>query len=196
MERRFLRSNSPMASIGLSRSPASRRSRSSSAVRRSCRSTALTRPRRADWSRLPSSPSFVSPVPPLPIRLPTPLPTPIPLPDLPLTLPPAAPGAILINTARGEIVDLTSLELALRSNTLAGAALDVLPTEPIPDDAHSLIHAYRNKEAWLEGRLVLTPHAAFYSPQSFEDIRSFAAQTMRDVLVDGLEVNVIRPEQK
>lgn len=104
-------------------------------------------------------------------------------------------GGILINTARGEIVDLNAVENALRSKSLAGAGLDVLPTEPIPSppDVHSLIESYRNKEDWLEGRLVITPHSAFYSSESWIDIRVKSAQTMRDVLVDGLRVNIIKP---
>lgn len=62
------------------------------------------------------------------------------------------PGAILINTARGEIVDLDGVERALREGILAGAGLDVLPVEPIPEPAHPLIKAYRDKEPWLTGR--------------------------------------------
>lgn len=80
-------------------------------------------------------------------------------------------GAILVNTARGEIVELEAVEQALKTGKLAGAGLDVLPVEPIPEPAPNLIQAYRNKEPWLEGRLVITPHNAFYSPSSFEDIR-------------------------
>lgn len=109
------------------------------------------------------------------------------------------PGAVLVNTARGEIVDLDGVERCLREGILAGAGLDVLPEEPIPSEeerVHSLIKAYRNKEAWLEGKLVITCHTAYYSPESWVDIRVKSAQTMRDVLIDGLRSNVITPEME
>jgi C-terminal binding protein len=101
-------------------------------------------------------------------------------------------GAVLVNTGRGEVLLLDAVERGLRENILAGAALDVLPEEPIQEDnVHSLVAAYRRKEAWLEGRMVLTCHTAFYSPQSFVDIRVKSAETMRNVLIDGGVDNVI-----
>ncbi|OCT52578.1 C-terminal-binding protein 1 [Cladophialophora carrionii] len=104
-------------------------------------------------------------------------------------------GSILVNTSRGEVLQLDAVERALREGILAGAGLDVLPEEPIPEDnVHSLIRAYREREEWLVGRLVLTCHTAFYSPQSFVDIRIKSAQTMREVLIDGLQSNVITPD--
>ena len=107
------------------------------------------------------------------------------------------PGAVLVNTGRGEIVDLDAVQRCLKENIIAGAGLDVLPEEPIPEDrVHPLIQAYRNKEAWLEGRVAITCHSAFYSPESFVDIRTKSAQTMRDVLIDGLKSNVITPEME
>ena len=105
-------------------------------------------------------------------------------------------GAILVNTARGECVDLDGVEKCLKEGIISGAGLDVLPQEPIPEPAHSLIQAYRRKEEWLEGRMVLTCHTAFYSPGSFVDIREKSIQTMRDVLIDGLGSNVITPEME
>lgn len=105
-------------------------------------------------------------------------------------------GAVLVNTARGEVVDTDAVHDALKSGRLAGAGLDVLEKEPVPDPAPRLIQAYRNREDWLVGRLVVTPHSAFYSPQSFDDIRRNSAQTMRDVLIDGLQTNVITPEME
>jgi lactate dehydrogenase-like 2-hydroxyacid dehydrogenase len=79
-------------------------------------------------------------------------------------------GAILINTARGGIVDLDAVRRALQDGRLCAAALDVLPSEPL-DRSHPLIAAWSRREAWLEGRLLLTPHAAFYSPESLSDLR-------------------------
>jgi len=103
-------------------------------------------------------------------------------------------GAVLVNTSRGEIVDLDGVQRCLTEGILAGAGLDVVPQEPIPDDdVHRLIQAYRAKESWLEGRMVLTPHIAYYSPESFVDIRVKSAETMRANLIDGEDSNVITP---
>lgn len=63
------------------------------------------------------------------------------------------PGSVLVNTARGDVIDLDGVEKALKEGNLAGAALDVLPEEPIPEDrVHPLIKAYRDHEPWLTGR--------------------------------------------
>jgi phosphoglycerate dehydrogenase-like enzyme len=60
------------------------------------------------------------------------------------------PGGFLINAARGGIVDEMALLAAVRSGALAGAALDVFDTEPLPDP-----HPFRD-----EDRIVLSPHSA------------------------------------
>lgn len=61
-------------------------------------------------------------------------------------------GAVLVNTARGEIVDLDAVQRCLKEGVLSGAGLDVLPVEPPPEPVHSLIQAYRRREEWLMGR--------------------------------------------
>jgi phosphoglycerate dehydrogenase-like enzyme len=91
----------------------------------------------------------------------------------------AKPGLLLINTARGPIVDLDAVERALRSGLLVAAGLDVLPVEPL-ERSHPLIAAWTRQEAWMEGRLIITPHAAFYTPESLRDMRRLAAQTVAD----------------
>ena len=105
------------------------------------------------------------------------------------------PGAVLVNTARGPILDLDALEAALREGGLAGAGLDVLPQEPPVEPVHPLLAAYRAREPWLAGRLIVTPHSAFHSPEALADIRRKSAETMRDVLIEKLATNVIRPEE-
>ncbi len=86
-------------------------------------------------------------------------------------------GSILVNTARGAIVDTLALLKAIEAGQVGGAALDVLPQEP-PDPDDPLVAAYRLPPSWLAGRLILTPHAAFYSPESWHDLRYKAAETM------------------
>ncbi len=94
------------------------------------------------------------------------------------------PGASLVNTARGKMLkDLDCLEEALRNGRLASAALDVLPDEP--PEPHPLIEAWRKDEPWLSGRLIINPHAAFYSETAFYEMRYMAAETARMYLLMG-----------
>lgn len=104
------------------------------------------------------------------------------------------PGSILINTARGAIVDLDALFDALRNGKVAGAGLDVLPVEP-PVPEHPLIRAWRAQESWLAGRLVLSPHAAYYSAASLADLRRKSAETAVGYLRDGRLSNCVNRER-
>jgi D-3-phosphoglycerate dehydrogenase len=63
-------------------------------------------------------------------------------------------GAILINTARGQMVDETALYNALKDGHLDGAALDVFPEEP-----------YKGKLCELDN-IILTPHVATLTKES------------------------------
>ena len=96
----------------------------------------------------------------------------------------AKPGMLLVNTSRGGTMDLVAVEAALRDGSLGGAALDVLPVEPI-DYAHPLIQAFEASEDWLDGRLVITPHAAFYSPDSILDMRRIATENVVNFIRHG-----------
>src|SRR6185503_13569760 len=79
-------------------------------------------------------------------------------------------GAFLINTARGPICDTSALLEGLRSGKLGAVGLDVLPREPANTD-DPLVAAWQANEPALRGRLILNPHAAFYSPDSLVDLR-------------------------
>jgi phosphoglycerate dehydrogenase-like enzyme len=103
-------------------------------------------------------------------------------------------GAVVVNTARGPIVDIDALATLLQSGHLSGVGLDVVPVEPPVEPVPELMRAYRAREPWTLGRLIITPHSAFYTPQAWDDIRSKSAETMRAALVGPRPQNVIPPE--
>ena len=83
------------------------------------------------------------------------------------------PTALLINTARGGIVDGAAVARALRAGRIAGAALDVLEREPMPTDDPLL---------GLPNCLV-TPHAAWYSEEAFRALKTMAAEEVARLLL-------------
>jgi D-3-phosphoglycerate dehydrogenase/C-terminal binding protein len=102
----------------------------------------------------------------------------------------AKSGLVLVNTARGPIVDLDALESAMRDGVVAGAGLDVLPSEP-GDLEHPLVAAWRRREPWIAERLVVTPHAAFYSPASMVDLRLKSVEVVHAYLAEGRLTNCV-----
>ncbi len=103
-------------------------------------------------------------------------------------------GAVVVNTARGPILDVDAAAEALRSGHLAGLGLDVLPVEPPEPEAPLLLRAWRAREPWCEGRVIITPHSAFWTPEADHDIRVKSAETMRAALLTNRPQNVISPE--
>jgi lactate dehydrogenase-like 2-hydroxyacid dehydrogenase len=102
----------------------------------------------------------------------------------------AKPNLVLINTARGSIVDLDALYHALETGRIGAAGLDVLQKEPA-DPTHPLVAAWRSGEDWLAGRLALTPHAGFYSPASLVDMRVKSVETILRYLRTGDLANCV-----
>lgn len=94
------------------------------------------------------------------------------------------PGAFLINTARGALVDESALIKALSENRLAGAALDVFATEPLPTD--SPLRTMPN--------LLLSPHQASSSRETGERVSLAAAKAIVDLMEGRQPQNVLNPE--
>jgi len=101
-----------------------------------------------------------------------------------------ARGSYLVNTARGAIVDTLALPEALASGQLAGVGLDVLETEPPPDD-HPLVLAWRDPQHPAHHRLIVNPHAAFYSEEGLLDIRVKTAEACRRAVLGQPLRNVV-----
>jgi D-3-phosphoglycerate dehydrogenase len=92
--------------------------------------------------------------------------------------------AWLINTSRGSLVDEHALGEALQENRLAGAALDVFDPEP-PDLSRPLFR---------DERIIVTPHAAFVSPESLVELRTRVARQVAAVFSGSRPENVVNPE--
>lgn len=82
------------------------------------------------------------------------------------------PGAILVNTARGGLVELDALHQALADGRLAGAGLDVFETEP-PDPRHPL---------FALDNVVVSNHIGWYSEEAMRDLQRLAAEEVVRVL--------------
>ncbi len=92
-------------------------------------------------------------------------------------------GVFVVNTARGGIIDQNELKKALKSGKVTGAGLDVLNTEP-PNDPELLELP----------NIIVTPHAAFYSQESFDECRRSSAVVVKRCLDDGVIMNLVNQE--
>ncbi|UNB54448.1 C-terminal binding protein [Mycolicibacterium sp. YH-1] len=84
------------------------------------------------------------------------------------------PSAMLVNTARGGLIDTAALVAALDMGQLGGAALDVLETEPATPSVRDALARHP--------RVVLSPHAAWYSEESYVQLKSEVAREAVRVL--------------
>ena len=94
------------------------------------------------------------------------------------------PGALLVNTCRGGLVDEAALVKALNDEQIAGAALDVFETEPLP--SASPLRTMAN--------VLLSPHAAWYSRASLALLPVEAAQQVVDFLAGQPVSSIVNPD--
>jgi len=100
------------------------------------------------------------------------------------TLAKMKPGAVLVNTARGAVVDTEALIAALKKGRIRGAALDVFETEPLPKE-HPLCSL---------DNVILTPHAGYYSEESLRELKTRPVENAAEVLASRIPRNVFNPE--
>ena len=94
------------------------------------------------------------------------------------------PGGIIVNCARGGIIQEQALADALNSGHLAGAGLDVVEPAPPPDD-HPLLSA---------PNIIITPHTAFFSQASTVELERRTAEEAIRVLNGNPPQNLINPQ--
>ncbi len=90
-------------------------------------------------------------------------------------------NAILVNTARGPVVDVTALSLALRDGRIAGAAVDVFEKEPPIYPAHPLFNV---------PHVLVTPHIAYATDESMEERAKIAFENVSSYLA-GKQINKV-----
>ena len=94
------------------------------------------------------------------------------------------PHAVLITTSRGGLIDHAAAWEALQRDRIGGLALDVFDPEP-PDLSDPL---------FADHRVIATPHAAFLSQESVEELRRRTAHQIADVLSGRMPEHVVNPE--
>ena len=93
------------------------------------------------------------------------------------------PTAVLVNCARGPVVDTDALVRALDAKKIAGCALDTVDPEPLPNP-----HPLRDRD-----NVILNPHAAWYSEQAMVGLQAGAPNEVKRVLSGAWPINVVNP---
>ena len=94
------------------------------------------------------------------------------------------PGVILVNTARGPVLDAEALLAALDAGRVASAGLDVFEVEPL--DAHSPLRSHP--------RVIVSDHTAWYSEESVAELQTTVAEEAVRVCTGGLPRSIANPE--
>lgn len=114
-------------------------------------------------------------------------------------------GAVLINTARGSVVDIEALLHALADGKIKAAGIDVLPEEPVIREEAELLHSVFQKEHNLKTLLadhvllrmrnvIITPHSAFYTREAVQRILDTTVENIVGFL-EGRPQNVVNDAQ-
>jgi phosphoglycerate dehydrogenase-like enzyme len=94
--------------------------------------------------------------------------------------------AFLIDVSRGGVVDHPALIKALRENRVAGAALDVFPEEPLPED----------NELWQLPNVIITPHVSGFSPEYSQRANLLLKENLSRYLSGQVLLNLVKLERE
>jgi lactate dehydrogenase-like 2-hydroxyacid dehydrogenase len=95
------------------------------------------------------------------------------------------PGVVIVNTARGGLLDLDALDAAVADGRVAAVGLDVLEGEPTPDLAHPLL---------ARANVIVTPHVAWYSIEARRELALRTADEALRVLDGDRPKNLVNPD--
>jgi phosphoglycerate dehydrogenase-like enzyme len=96
-------------------------------------------------------------------------------------------GVVIVNTARGGLIDLAALQAAMDSGIVGAVALDVLDREPFPDLSMPFLHG---------SNVTITPHVAWYSREAVRDLGALAAEEALRYLRGQPLRSVLNPEAR
>lgn len=95
------------------------------------------------------------------------------------------PGALLVNFARGELIDEAAVVAALATNQLFGYATDVYPQEPPTAEYYAASPLFSRPEFFADGRLIMTPHLAASSEEAQQTVSEALAKRAVAYLKEG-----------
>lgn len=95
------------------------------------------------------------------------------------------PTAVIVNIARGPVIDQAALVRALREGRIGGAALDVTDPEPLPPDS----------ELWKAPNVLITPHISGGTPRYMDRAIDILCENLRRYVADETMRNVVDPDR-
>ena len=95
-------------------------------------------------------------------------------------------SAFLIDVSRGGVVDHTALAAALADGKISGAALDVFPEEPLPE----------NSGLWELPNVIITPHISGFSPEYSQRANQLLIENLTRYLSGQVLLNLVKQERE
>ena len=99
-------------------------------------------------------------------------------------------NCIIINTARGQIIDKDAIYKFLKNEHISGIGFDVYPDEP-PKKSDKIYKLWSSNNKKFMHKIIFTPHNAFFNEQSYIELREKAAKTIKYFFEDKKIINQV-----